>query len=375
MRHYLFSSHDGFGLGHLRRNTQIAHALLNLDPTAAITIVTGVAVRPRWLGDPRIRVVAVPPLIKGGDGSYRHPGMSFEEAIAARSRTIDQVIAAIRPDAVVVDRHPYGLAGELQAGLDRAKDDGAALVLGLRDVLDEPTRIRAELAGAGWDGVADRFDSLLVYGDQALCDHQAEYGLPMEPVYTGWVGPRVTPADCAGRDERLLVVSAGGGGDGEQVFDLGRQVLDARPGWRGVIIAGPYAADLPEAAAGDRVRIEKGRPTCVDLLVGAGAALQMAGYNSTVEALACGLRPILVPRRSPRREQAIRASRLAAFGLADVVDEGADPDEVAWLLDRSAQRRDPGGTHAVQDAGLRLDGADRAARAVHALATRRVRVS
>ena len=103
MRHYLFSSHDGFGLGHLRRNTQIAHALLNLDPTAAITIVTGVAVRPRWLGDPRIRVVAVPPLIKGGDGSYRNPGMSFEEAIAARSRTIDQVIAAIRPDAVVVD--------------------------------------------------------------------------------------------------------------------------------------------------------------------------------------------------------------------------------------------------------------------------------
>ena len=66
----------------------------------------------------------------------------------------------------------------------------------------------------------------------------------------------------------------------------------------------------------------------------------MAGYNTTVEALAAGVRPLLVPRRSPRREQAIRATRLASLGLADIVDEDATVDEVSWLL-RRPRRLDP----------------------------------
>ena len=62
MSRYLFSSHDGFGLGHVRRNTLIARALLAQDPDAEIALVTGVAMRPAWLGDERMHVVEVPPL-------------------------------------------------------------------------------------------------------------------------------------------------------------------------------------------------------------------------------------------------------------------------------------------------------------------------
>jgi predicted glycosyltransferase len=92
----------------------------------------------------------------------------------------------------------------------------------------------------------------------------------------------------------------------------------------------------------------------------------MAGYNSTLEALAAGQRPILVPRRSPRREQAIRAWRLAALGLADVVDEGAAAAEVDWLLGRW-RLLEPG---AVAAAGIDLDGARRAAARLGELSTR-----
>ena len=97
----------------------------------------------------------------------------------------------------------------------------------------------------------------------------------------------------------------------------------------------------------------------------ASALVQMAGYNSSAEALVGGVRPILVPRRNPRREQAIRASRLAAMGLADVVDEAARPEEVAWLLDRPRHLD----ADTVARAGLRLDGAQRAAERLMALAT------
>ena len=93
------------------------------------------------------------------------------------------------------------------------------------------------------------------------------------------------------------------------------------------------------------------------LFARAAAILCMAGYNSTLEALAAGRRPILVPRRSPRREQAIRAWRLSSLGLADVVDEGAAAGEVAWLLDRDRDLA-PG---ELDRAGIALDGADNAA--------------
>ena len=371
MRRYLFSSHDGFGLGHTRRNALVARAVLAEDPGAEVTLVTGLPVRPGWLGDPRLRVVHVPALLKGSDGGYRNAGMTLEQALAERSAVFRSVVEAERPDVVVVDRHPYGLAGELRDGLERAARGGAALVLGLRDVLDESATVRAELAGQGWAGVPQVFDEVVVYGDRGLCDHEAEYGLPVRPRYCGWV---VEAAPRRPRDPNLVVITAGGGGDGDAVFRLGAEALARVPGRRGLLLAGPYAtstglADLVrDPAVQGRLQLVRDVPGCVETLAEAGAVVQMAGYNATVEALAAGLRPILVPRRSPRREQAIRAARLAGLGLADVVDEDASPEEVAWLLARP--RTLPAG--ALAASGVALDGASRAARVLAALAGRRV---
>ncbi|HEX8931382.1 MAG TPA: hypothetical protein VGA45_20920, partial [Actinomycetota bacterium] len=60
----------------------------------------------------------------------------------------------------------------------------------------------------------------------------------------------------------------------------------------------------------------------------------------------------------------IRASRLTALGVADTVDEGAPAEEVDWLLGRD--RLLPPG--ALAAAGIRLDGAQRAAATVAELA-------
>jgi predicted glycosyltransferase len=97
----------------------------------------------------------------------------------------------------------------------------------------------------------------------------------------------------------------------------------------------------------------------------AGAILCAAGYNSTLEALAAGQRPILMPRRNPRREQPIRAAWLAGLSLADVVEPGADPAGVASLL--REPRALPEG--ALEAAGIDLDGARNAALRLHALST------
>lgn len=356
MPRYLFSSHDGFGLGHVKRNATIARALLAAEPEAEVTLVTGAARKPSWLGDdPRLGLVAVPPLIKDSSGAYRNGELSFEEALRQRAVIFERTVAEVRPDVIVVDRHPYGTAGELRPGLEAALAGGARLVLGLRDILDEPVRVRQELAGDGWAGVADLFDTVLVYGEASLCDHEAEYGLPVRPTYCGWVVEAVSPAP---RDPAVVAVAAGGGGDGDAVYTLAGELADLLPDRRVVVAAGPYASRrLPLAGGGGRVTVARDVPGCAGLFARAGAVVQMAGYNSTVESLAAGVRPILVPRRSPRREQAIRATRLAAMGLADVVDEGAPADEVAWLLGRPRLLADG----QVEAHGLRLDGAVTAA--------------
>src|SRR4051812_6417833 len=97
------------------------------------------------------------------------------------------IVTDHRPDVVVVDRHPFGIAGELRPGLAAVRAAGAATVLGLRDILDEPSVVAAELAGEGWRDAAETYDRVLVYGERVLCDHTAEYGLPVTPDYCGWV--------------------------------------------------------------------------------------------------------------------------------------------------------------------------------------------
>ena len=365
MAQYVLFSHDGFGLGHVRRNALIGRALKRRDPTCGVTIVTGVAVAPRWLTDPSFRVVTIPPMVKAADGSYRHASLPFEQAIAHRADKFRAVIQTVKPDVVLVDRHPYGIAGELRAGLDLARNGGAHLVVGLRDVLDEPGRIAQELAGAGWAGVEDLFDYGLIYGESVVCDHRVEYGLTLRTHYCGLVAPDAV--EPVARHPFELVVAAGGGGDGAITFELGSALLTERPNWRATVLAGPAARSwvLAHPTLGQRITLRHNVDGCAPYFASAAAVVQMAGYNSTAEALRASIRPILVPRRNPRREQAIRASRLAAMGLADVVDAGAHATEVAWLLDRPRVLQ----AGACEQTGLRLDGAQRAADRLAALAT------
>lgn len=135
MTSYLFSSHDRYGLGHVRRNVLVAREVLRLDPSAQI------------------------------------------------SRTV----AELRPDVVVVDRHPYGTAGELRPGLINARRHGATLLLGLRDVIDDVANVRREFDGQGWEGVNRLFHGILVFRNPSLCDHEREYGHPIPPTSCGWV--------------------------------------------------------------------------------------------------------------------------------------------------------------------------------------------
>ncbi|HEX4980990.1 MAG TPA: hypothetical protein VFV63_04795 [Ilumatobacteraceae bacterium] len=328
-------------------------------------MVTGVATDLDWLRHPRLTVVRVPALIKDATGAYCNPHLSFEEALTARRDILEGLVRSFQPHAFVIDRHPYGVAGELRAAVELAHSAGTAVILGLRDILDEPDVIATELAGDGWADVGDLFDEVLVYGGRDVCDHVMEYGLPIEPTYCGWVTERTR---VTRRDPRLVVVTGGGGADAEHLYRLvidTAQLLNARRVAAGharrfLVVAGPYASSFDARVR--RLRIVRSVKGCAALYARSGAVVQMAGYNSAFESLGAGVRPILLPRRAPRREQAIRASRLTALGLADMIDDASTAGELAWLLGQD-RRLDH---TALAAAGISLDGA---ATAAHAIAT------
>jgi len=371
MPRFLFISHDGFGLGHVRRNCLIASSLRTMHRQADVMIVTGISTEIGWLGGPGLSIVRVPPMIKTSRHGYEGLSYSFEETVRKRRDMFVDVVTSWQPDVVVVDRHPYGVAGELRPGIEAAIDQGAGTVLGLRDVLDEPEVVRQELTGEGWAEVTELYSKILVYGAPGFCDHRAEYGLPIDPVYCGWVVEPVKPVPV---EPRLLVIAGGGGGDGSDVFALGVSVLERMEGWRGALIAGPFAdarclSQLMDCSpARGRIAVHTNVAGCSRWFAPAAAVLQMAGYNSTFEALQAGIRPVLLPRWQPRQEQLIRARLLAERGLAEVVSDDTDAGEVARLLSRSERLS----SSALKAAGLECNGARRTAEILVQLA-RRVR--
>ncbi|QKE84489.1 hypothetical protein [Arthrobacter sp. NEB 688] len=347
-------SHDGFGLGHARRNSRIAAAVRALAPSAEVTLVTGLASHHAWLGADGVRVVRVPAVTKDASGRYVTGGADLPTTLRERARVFAEVVESTQPDVLVVDRHPLGIEGELRPAVAAARRAGAAVLLGLRDILDAPPVVRAELAGPEWAGAGRWVDEVLVYGSPSICDHVAEYALPVRPVYCGIVtAPVAPPRPLAPATGGTVLVTAGGGGDGDVLASV-LEAVAATPRYEHVVaVRGPAARWTVPAG----VEVLAPRDDCTELYAAASASVQMGGYNSAYEAVVSGLRPLLVPRRAPRREQAIRAGRLACLGLADVLDPGAGPDEVRWLLDRP--RLQTGWD--LARSGLDVDGAARVA--------------
>jgi predicted glycosyltransferase len=79
------------------------------------------------------------------------------------------------------------------------------------------------------------------------------------------------------------------------------------------------------------------------LMVRAAGVVAMGGYNTFCEILSFDKRAVIVPRRVPRMEQHIRASRARDLGLCAMLDDdgGRDPAAMATALRHLPQQRLP----------------------------------
>jgi predicted glycosyltransferase len=350
----LIYSHDTFGLGHLRRCRTIAHALVERYKQLSVLILSGSPIIGSFDFRTRVDFVRVPGVIKLRNGEYTSLNLhlDIEQTLSMRASIIQHTAEMFDPDIFIVDKEPVGLRGEVLQTLKALKRRGTRLVLGLRDVMDEPRVLEPE-----WQrkkvlpALRELYDEIWVYGLPQICDPLEGISLPSrvlkKMVYTGYLHREVpmhgAPARLPEITQRpFLLVTTGGGGDGETLIDWVLRAYEHDPllPYPALLVLGPFMQPERQAEFMDRASRLK-RVDAITfhgqletLVSRAAAVVAMGGYNTFCEVLSLDKRALIVPRTAPRLEQYIRASRAAELGLISMLtDDGKyDPAVMAAAL-------------------------------------------
>src|ERR671932_1255793 len=381
-------SQDSLGLGHLRRTTHIGRRLLEAAPGSAVLLFADSPGGPFFELPDGMDCVKLPSILKVDAGQWRPTSLPISTAHLQRLRSglLYHTLVEYQPDLVLVDHMPGGARGELRPALSALRQEQPAcrIVLGLRDVLDAPHVTRRVWQDEGaYEALRQYYDAVLIYGHRELFDTAATYDIPAPPGgihYCGYVvnsGPLRPPETVregllrslgdpprvwSACRERLVFVSAGGGGDGQRLMQtylralrhLGSRVDFATLMAIGVNAPLAVRRALHQEAEGLLVQIVSHVDDSVSVMAAADLVVCMAGYNTLAEVLRLGHKALVVPRAGPSAEQQMRCHLFAQRNLIDVLYPGQlSPQTLAERLLLDLERNDyPSHDEAVDTRGL-----------------------
>ena len=391
-------SHDSYGLGHIRRSLEIATHLSKSIPHASLVMLTGSMQAHAYALPERMEYIKLPALTKDADGQYcsRLLPHAIDITSKLRQRIILESIRNLRPDILLVDKAPAGIRGELLPALQflKTKSPSTRIILGMRDIEDHPDHVQAEWAKSGiLPLLKNTYHAIFLYGSRSIYDPVAEYSLSptieKKVIACGYVGRKQTPlppqevrARLTLKTDRLVLVTPGGGDDGYPLLKtyitmLRKRFASSPPTFDTLLVTGPMMAPrkrlrLQQAANAElALTVTDFTPHLYDYLTAADLVVSMGGYNTIVEILAANQRGIIVPRVQPRLEQCIRAERLSAKGLLEMIHPTKlTPASLYHAITHSLQRPRPPRS---EDIGVPLDGAANVSRVVQQLYADRLR--
>ncbi len=358
----LIYSHDSFGLGHVSRCRTIANALVEADESVSVLILSGSPMIGSYEFHSGIDFVRVPGVVKQLSGDYDSANLrvGVEHTMEMRTRIIRDTADIFRPDLFIVDKEPLGLRGEVGPALHLLKERGTPLVLGLRDVMDDPAALAQE-----WErkkivpALRDLYDEIWIYGlpqiNKPLTGIDVPPSVRHKMVYTGYLHRELPlhadiPHEIEEIDRPFILVTSGGGGDGEDLVDwvLAAYEHDPNIPYGAVIVFGPFMSATARESFKDRAAKFKNIRTLTftnnlgALMKRAAGVVAMGGYNTFCEILSFDKRAIIVPRTKPRLEQFIRARAARNIGLVEMLDadgeKGRDPQAMATALRQLPQQ-------------------------------------
>lgn len=343
MKKVLVYSHDAYGLGNIRRMLEITTHLVNTDPDVSVLLISGSPMMHAFRIPDRVDYIKLPCVARSekGETSVKTLGLDYESTIRMRSNMIMMAALDFGPDLVLVDKKPFGIEDELEPTLTvlRKRANAPKMVLLLRDILDHPSRTIGQWnKGKYHQAIRAHYDRVLIVGEPEVFDAVTEYEFPDTTAakvrYCGYIErprPRKPAvqvrAELGIGDSPMVLVTAGGGGDGYDMmytYLLGLEAQTDRR-FKTLLVSGP------EMSAEQREMIAAQSARCGDVIFreftddmmscmnAADVVISMGGYNTVCEMLTLRKPAIIVPRVKPVQEQWVRAERMQRMGLLQAI--------------------------------------------------------
>ncbi len=339
----LMYSHDTYGLGHIRRSMAIARHLSGKEVN--ILILTGSPIAGRFTFPEQVDFVRIPGMIKKTNDEYHSLSIRIDpnQALHIRKNIISATAEAFRPDLFIVDKEPLGLKKEVLPTLQWLRESlpDTKTVLGLRDILDEPSVVCNDWKAKDvYRYLEELYDEIWVYGNREIYDPIVEYKIPSsleaKICFTGYI-PRKQWSETVRQkirkryrildEDTFILVTAGGGGDGCDLLDHYLSMHDFFPTslpFKTLMITGPFMPkssreSLKKRAKHYGIKSLPFHPRMEQLIGAADLVISMGGYNTICEILSQQTPSLIIPRETPRKEQLIRAEKLTEQGLIDYI--------------------------------------------------------
>lgn len=339
----LMYSHDTYGLGHIRRTMAIARHLR--DRNTNILILTGSPLAGRFSFPSQVDFVRIPGMIKKTNDEYRSLSIRIddEQALSIRTNIILATAQTFKPDLFIVDKEPLGLKREVLPTLQwlKASEPNTKTILGLRDILDDPEVIKQDWRDKNvYARLVKLYDEIWIYGDKKIYNPVDLYEIPEamhdKIVFTGYI-PRIKKSGSMREkirrqfrimpDDKFVLVTTGGGGDGFEVLEHYISMHDYFPAslpFKTVMITGPFMPKRKRQKIRKRakqygIKTLPFHPRLEELMQAADMIISMGGYNTICEILTQKTPALIIPRETPRKEQLIRAQCLKSRKLIDYI--------------------------------------------------------
>lgn len=291
-------------------------------------------------------------------------GADLETIWLQREALLLELYHNLHPDVLLVEMFPFGrkrFARELLPLLaaNRARVHPALTLCSLRDILvEKDDQERFEHRVLQW--LNPYFDGVLIHADPALIrleqtfTRTADISCPLW--YTGYVaqGPTAANKEQAraqlhlDQNARIILASAGSGTVGRELLTaiLEASILLHRSlPHRLLLFTGPHAdSDLRQeleqrGRKAPHIQINDFTNRFPDHVLACDLSVSMAGYNTTMNLLACGARGLLSPF-DQNREQRMRLAALAAAGYLDILEaDDLEPERLARRMETTLHRK------------------------------------
>src|SRR5213082_3977874 len=242
-RTLLLYAQDRQGLGHITRSLTIARHLLARYPSAVVYLVTKSALAGHFTLPERCDYIKLPSLLTpdGWQGTALEEEDAKQHFRELRGTILRDAALGLAPDLVLVDHEPLGAKGEFAAGLRalKAACPATRFVFGLRDIMNDPERIREQWRELGvYDALEHLYDGIAVYGSPALYDVADAYDIPaaVQPKlhYCGYVvrDPPTLDREAVRRAHGvppggpLIAATVGSGSDGFPVLEAAQAAVE-----------------------------------------------------------------------------------------------------------------------------------------------------